>query len=82
MYFFGRGVGQQDYATAITWYKKAADQNFAEAQFRLGFMYEKGLGAPQSDQDAIAFYKKAASNGNVDAQKALDRLSAAVGTAK
>jgi eukaryotic-like serine/threonine-protein kinase len=82
MYFFGRGVGQQDYATAITWYKKAAVQNFAEAQFRLGFMYEKGLGTAQSDQDAIAFYKKAASNGNVDAQHALDRLSAAVGTSK
>ncbi len=82
MYFFGRGVGQLDYATAITWYKKAADQNFPEAQFRLGFMYEKGLGTAQSDQDAIAFYKKAAANGSVDAQHALDRLSAAVGTSK
>ena len=82
MYFFGRGVGQQDYGAAITWYKKAADQNFAEAQFRLGFMYEKGLGTPQSDQQAIAFYKKAASNGSVDAQRALDRLSAAVGSSK
>ena len=82
MYFFGRGVGQQDYGAAITWYKKAADQNFAEAQFRLGFMYEKGLGTPQSDEQAIAFYKKAASNGSVDAQRALDRLSAAVGSSK
>ena len=82
MYFFGRGVGQQDYGTAITWYKRAADQNFAEAQFRLGFMYEKGLGTPQSDQQAIEFYKKAASNGSVDAQHALDRLTAAVGDSK
>jgi eukaryotic-like serine/threonine-protein kinase len=75
MYFFGRGVGHQDYGTAITWYKKAATQNFAEAQFRLGFMYEKGLGTPQSDQQAVDFYKEAASNGSVDAQHALDRLT-------
>ena len=45
-------------------------------------MYEKGLGTPQSDEQAIAFYKKAASNGSVDAQRALDRLSAAVGSSK
>lgn len=67
---------------AISWYKKAADRNFAEAQFRLGFMYEKGLGTPQSDQRAIALYKQAASNGSVDAQRALDRLNAAVGASK
>ncbi len=41
-------------------------------------MYEKGLGTPQSDQDAIALYKQAASNGSVDAQHALDRLNANV----
>ncbi len=82
MYFFDRGIGEQDYGMAISWYKKAADRNFAEAQFRLGFMYEKGLGTPQSDQRAIALYKQAASNGSVDAQRALDRLNAAVGASK
>ncbi|MFZ3227813.1 MAG: protein kinase [Xanthobacteraceae bacterium] len=82
MYFFGHGVSEQDYGMAISWYKKAADQNFAEAQFRLGFIYEKGLGTPQSDQQATAFYKQAASNGSVDAQRALDRLNATVGASK
>jgi eukaryotic-like serine/threonine-protein kinase len=74
MYFFGRGV-DRDFKQAFDWYTKAADQNFAEAQFRLGFMYEKGLGAKQSNDDAITQYKKAASNGNVDSQRALDRLA-------
>jgi eukaryotic-like serine/threonine-protein kinase len=79
MYYFGRGVDHKDYALAISWYKKAADQNFAEAQFKLGFMYEKGLGTPANDEQAVAFYKQAASNGSVEAQRALDRLSATVG---
>jgi eukaryotic-like serine/threonine-protein kinase len=79
MYFFGRGVEQRDYKQAMSWYMKAADQQFADAQFRLGYMYEKGLGTPQSDEDAIDSYQRAAHNGNVDAQRSLDRLSANVG---
>jgi len=75
MYFFGRGV-DRDYKQAMTWYGKASDQNFADAQFRLGFMYEKGLGVDQSNQNAIDQYKKAVRNGSVEAQRALDRLSA------
>lgn len=74
MYFFGRGVGL-DYRTALIWYTKAADQQFADAQFRLGYMYEKGLGVTPDEKAALDLYKKAASNGSVDAQKAMDRLN-------
>jgi TPR repeat protein/serine/threonine protein kinase len=76
MYFFGRGVDRPDDQTAMEWYKKAADQNFADAQFMLGYMYENGRGTSTDQQQAIAYYKKAASNGNVNAQHALDQLSA------
>jgi uncharacterized protein len=31
----------------MSWYKKAADQGDAPAQFNLGFMYSNGLGVPQ-----------------------------------
>ncbi len=74
MYFFGRSV-DKDYQKAIDWYTKAADQQFADAQFLLGYMNEKGLGTQQSDQNAVALYQKAAANGNVEAQRAYDRLS-------
>jgi len=74
MYFFGHGV-DKDYAQALTWYGKAADQQFADAQFRLGFMYEKGLGVDQSNPNAIDQYTKAVRNGSVEAQRALDRLA-------
>ena len=46
-----------------------------DAQFRLGFMYEKGFGVDQSNQNAIDQYTKAVRNGSVDAQRALDRLA-------
>jgi TPR repeat protein len=74
MYFFGHGV-DKDYAQALTWYTKAADQKFADAQFRLGFMYEKGIGVDQNNQLAIDQYTRAVRNGSVEAQRALDRLA-------
>ena len=37
----GRGV-PQDYAEAVRWYRKAAEQGNATAQFSLGFMYDEG----------------------------------------
>jgi TPR repeat protein len=35
MYDNGQGV-PQDYATAVRWYRKAAEQGYAKAQFNLG----------------------------------------------
>jgi hypothetical protein len=46
MYSSGEGV-PQDYAAAMTWYRKAADQGDAHAQFALGRMYGQGQGVPQ-----------------------------------
>jgi eukaryotic-like serine/threonine-protein kinase len=74
LYYNGRGV-DKDYQQAVTWYTKAADQQFANAQYILGYMNEKGLGTQQSDQAALDFYQKAAHSGNVEAQRAFDRLS-------
>jgi len=79
MYFFGRGVETRDYEQAMLWYQKAADQKFGAAQFRLGFMYEKGLGTEASPDKATALYKAAIANGSVEARSALDRLAADTG---
>jgi hypothetical protein len=40
-YYRGRGV-KQDYAEALRWYRKAADQGDADAQFSLGFEHYEG----------------------------------------
>ncbi|GBL24036.1 secretory immunoglobulin A-binding protein EsiB [Opitutia bacterium] len=42
-YFNGEGV-QQDQALAISWYRKAAEQGLAEAQYNLGGCYANGIG--------------------------------------
>ena len=46
MYYSGLGV-PQDYTQAVAWYRKAAEQGYAGAQFNLGAMYAKGGGVPQ-----------------------------------
>ncbi len=46
MYDKGLGV-TQDYAQAAKWYRKAAEQGHAYAQFNLGYMYRFGQGVPQ-----------------------------------
>ena len=46
MYRFGQGV-PQDYAQAVQWYRKAADQGDADAQSTLGLMYRRGEESPR-----------------------------------
>ncbi len=40
MYENGEGVAKDD-KQAVYWYRKAADQGYASAQYNLGLMYEK-----------------------------------------
>jgi len=58
-------------ALAPVWYKKAASQNHAEAQYALGHCYEVGFGVIESDNIAIKWYRKAANNGCTQAQNRL-----------
>jgi TPR repeat protein len=37
----------QDYAEAVTWYRKAVDQSDAVTQNNLGIIYGKGQSVPQ-----------------------------------
>ncbi len=60
MYSKGLGV-TQDYAEAIGWWRKAAEQAYAEAQFNLGQMYRKGQGVPRDYIQAYMWYNLAAS---------------------
>ncbi|KAG0232610.1 hypothetical protein BGW41_001771, partial [Actinomortierella wolfii] len=53
---------------AVAWYRKAADQGDAGAQYNLGYMYRNGRGVEQSNIEAVAWYRKAADQGNATAQ--------------
>jgi tetratricopeptide (TPR) repeat protein len=49
-----------DYAEALKWYRKAADQGSASTQFNLGLMYAQGQGVPQDYAEAAKWYRRAA----------------------
>ncbi|WP_304666925.1 tetratricopeptide repeat protein, partial [Neisseria bergeri] len=63
----GQGV-RQDYAQAVQWYRKAAEQGYAGAQVNLGLMYEQGQGVRQDYAQAVQWYRKAAEQGYAGAQ--------------
>ena len=53
----------QDEAEAVYWYRLAADQGLAGAQFNLGVMYSEGQGVPQNDAEAVRWHRLAAQAG-------------------
>ena len=61
----------QDYAQAVQWFRKAAHQGFAAAQYNLGLLYDNGQGVPQDYVQAVQWYRKAADQENGDAQNNL-----------
>jgi tetratricopeptide (TPR) repeat protein len=63
-----------DYATALRWYRKAADQGNASAQANLGWMYENGQGISQDSAEALRWFRKAADQGDAWAQNNLGVL--------
>jgi hypothetical protein len=73
MFDKGRGVAQSD-VEAARWYRKAADQGLALAQYNLGLMFEQGRGVAQSDVQAARWYRKAADQGHVQALHELGNL--------
>ncbi len=71
---FNAGVAaynRGDYAAAFAEFMALAERGQAKAQFNLGFMYEKGLGAPADDGEAMKWYRKAAEQGHAGAQNNL-----------
>ena len=63
--------GGDDTAQAIEWFRKAAAQRYAPAEFQLGQLYEFGFGVARSERDALAWYRKAAEHGSAVAHRAI-----------
>src|SRR6185312_9838688 len=53
---------------AAGWYRQAAVQGHVEAQHRLGFCYENGIGVEKDAQQAVEWYRQAAIQGHAEAQ--------------
>ncbi len=61
----------QDYKAAVKWYRLAAEQGNASAQFNLGLRYDNGQGVPQDYKEAVKWYRLAAEQGLAPAQSNL-----------
>ena len=62
MYDDGQGVAQ-DSKEAVKWFRKAADQGFANAQYDLGVMNASGLGVEQDLKEAVKWYQQGCRSG-------------------
>ena len=56
---------------AAAWYRKAAEQGVAGAQFKLGDLYRQGQGVPQDYAQAAFWWRRSAEQGNAPAQYSL-----------
>jgi len=52
----------------VKWYRKAAEQGHADAQFYLGGCYLSGTGVAKDEAEAVDWFRKAAEQGNAYAQ--------------
>ncbi|MCY4426066.1 MAG: tetratricopeptide repeat protein, partial [Halieaceae bacterium] len=66
----------EDNAEAAAWFRKAAEQGHATAQFVLGLVYANGQGVPKNDTEAARWYRMAAEQGHATAQFVLGLMYA------
>ncbi len=51
---------EKDYETAFSKFRKAAEQEYASAQYALGHMYRYGEGVPKDAKQVVYWYTKSA----------------------
>ena len=67
--FFSGSLGvAKDDAEAVKWFRKAAEQNYADAQYNLGVCYDSGEGVAKDEIEAYKWWLLAAGHGNDDAK--------------
>jgi TPR repeat protein len=74
MYYQGTGV-RRDYRQAAEWFRRAAEQNCAQAQFNLGVLYQTGLGVPLNYGEAYKWFTLAIQGGYADGRRVLEALT-------
>lgn len=70
LYKWGQGV-KQDYAEAVKWYIRAAEQGDADSELNLGYAYRTGSGTKRSEKEAAKWLERAAEQGLSEAQSSI-----------
>jgi hypothetical protein len=63
---FSRSAGLS--MSSLRWFRKAAEQNYADAQYILGVCYDSGEGVAKDEIEAYKWWLLAAGHGNDDAK--------------
>lgn len=74
VYYRGGLHIQKNYAEAVKWTRRAAEQGFSRAQNNLGVMYEYGEGVAQDTVEAYKWYTLAAAQDHEYAKISIERL--------
>ena len=65
---------KQDYGEAMSLCSSAAKKRYAQAEYCLGYLYQRGLGATQDSKEAAKWYSEAAVHGNTKAALTLAEM--------
>ena len=68
-------AARQDYAEALRWWRLAAEQGNAAAQYSLGAIYADGRGVPQDYVEAHMWFNLAGTHNYEDARTIRDRVA-------
>ncbi|GHT43958.1 hypothetical protein FACS189454_00160 [Planctomycetales bacterium] len=63
-----RYYNRQDKVEAVIWFRKAAEQGYAPAEYNLGLCYANGDVVAQDKAEAVKWFRKAAEQGHAPAQ--------------
>ena len=74
VYLYGTQFEKQDYAEAMKWFSKSAEQKYAPAEYQVGRMYANGFNVREDKKEAVKWYQKAADSGYKWAQIHLGEL--------
>ena len=64
---------KNDNRKSFYWFYRAAQNNQAEAQYRLSLCYEKGIGTQKSKEEAFFWMKQSANNNFIEAKNVLEQ---------
>ena len=71
LHLYGGDGVSKDHHEAVKWFRKAAEQGYAPAQFRLGLCYAQNIGVSKDMAEAVKWFRKAAEQGYHPAQYSL-----------
>ena len=67
-------ISNNNYEEALKLFKKAAALGNHQAEYMLGWMFERGIAVTKDRAEALKWYRKAAAAGNADAKGRLNQL--------